>query len=54
MKKRSIKIVRETFENPLIKRDLLILLLIFNLKAEQIEHKHPYSGKIIPDPYANI
>ena len=46
------KIVRETFENPFDKtRFINFIINLLNLKAEQIEHKHPYSGKIIPDPY---
>jgi len=51
-KKQAQAIIEKTFEQPFDKgRFTNFIVNLLNLKAEQIEHKHPYSGNFIPDSY---
>jgi len=51
-KKQAQTIIKETFETSFDKdRFTNFIVNLFNLKTEQIEHKHPYSGNFIPDSY---
>ncbi|MBU1298305.1 MAG: class I SAM-dependent DNA methyltransferase, partial [Bacteroidetes bacterium] len=51
-KTQAQQLVKETFENPFDKeRFINFTINLLKLKREQIEHKHPYSGNIIPDSY---
>jgi len=46
------KIVKETLENPFDKaRFVYFIQNLLNLNTDQLEDKHPYSGKYIPDAY---
>jgi len=53
-KSASYRIVRETFENSFDKeRFVYFVKNLLNLRNDQLENKHPYSEKYIPDAYKN-
>jgi len=46
------QLIKETFQNPFDKeRFIYFIQNLLNLEHKQIESKHPYSGKYIPDAY---
>jgi len=46
------RIIRNTFESSFDKAKFIDFAKdLLNLRKEQIEHKHPYSGNFIPDAY---
>jgi len=51
-KEQAHRIIRNTFERSFDKVKFINFIKdLLNLKKEQIEHKHPYSGNYIPDAY---
>jgi hypothetical protein len=51
-KQQAQQIIKDTFESAFDKGKFTNFIVnLLNLKAEQIEYKHPYSGKFIPDSY---
>ena len=51
-RKQAQELIKETFGAAFDKgRFTNFIINLLNLKAEQIEHKHPYSGNFIPDSY---
>ena len=51
-KQQAQQIIRDTFESSFDKGKFTNFIVnLLNLKAEQIEYKHPYSGNFIPDSY---
>ncbi|MBU1754517.1 Eco57I restriction-modification methylase domain-containing protein [bacterium] len=51
-KQQAQRIIEDTFEKAFDKRRFIKFIVdLLNLKTDQIENKHPYSGNYIPDAY---
>jgi len=51
-KQQAKTIIKEVFEKPFEKEKFTnFIIQLLNLKRDQIENKHPYSGNYIPDSY---